>query len=181
MFFFVRAPQRAMPVSVTRSILASTMRELQLSNQADFDVLQTCIGALYTELFGADAVPDADTFARLRSELVAGAAPAHWAFVSCDTHGSPVAFVTLGEAFAIFARGHYGVINELWVRADSRSAGHGEKAIDFVKEFGRRRGWRRVDVSAPVDPRWDRSAAFYERRGFVRTGRKLKYMLDASR
>ena len=90
----------------------------------------------------------------------------------------PICLATLAESFSFFARGHYGIINELWVRSDARSRGAGARMIEHCAELGRKRGWRRIDVSAPADSKWDRSFEFYRKRGFLLTGRKLKYMIE---
>jgi GNAT superfamily N-acetyltransferase len=155
------------------------MRELRLVDEADFQLMASCIGKLYAELFGPSAVPNAALLARLQQQIAGS--PAHWAFVGCGDDGEPVAFVTVGESFAVFASGLYGIINELWVRSDARSAGLGAEVIEFVKAFARQRGWRRLDVSAPADPRWDRSYAFYQQIGFTFTGRKLRIMVEPGR
>jgi GNAT superfamily N-acetyltransferase len=115
--------------------------------------------------------------ADLYEELHADA-PSHWAFVGDHGGPEPLVFATLAESFAVFAGGRYGIINELWVHEGSRSAGVGGLMIEHLAEFGRRRGWKRIDVSAPQDPKWDRSLAFYLARGFQQTGRKLKLMLN---
>lgn len=155
-----------------------TFRELDLAKDEDFEQLALHIERLYTELFGAEAVPAPSELRRLREEA-AMRAPSHWAWLARDAAASPAAFFTLAEAFAIFARGRYGTINELWVRPDVRGQGVGALVLDHCRAFGIERGWRRIDVSAPASAEWDRSFEFYKRRGFVPTGRKLKCMLDA--
>ncbi|HTV24316.1 MAG TPA: GNAT family N-acetyltransferase [Polyangiaceae bacterium] len=155
------------------------LRELHLDDPADVELLKACIGALYSELFGPSAVPDAAAWARLCEQNAGGSTPKHWSFVACDDAAKPLAFVMLAESFAVFARGRYGIINELWVHPDARSSGAGARVIEFVRAFARLQGWVRVDVSAPQDPRWDRSVAFYRAQGFVPTGRKLKILVEA--
>jgi GNAT superfamily N-acetyltransferase len=153
------------------------IRELNLHDRSDYEILVTHIAHLYAELFGASHVPTAHAMEHWREQLH-GDEPAHWAFVGHQGDVSePVVFATLAESFAVFAGGRYGIINELWVRSDQRSAGVGARMIDHLAEFGRLRGWKRIDVSAPQDPSWDRSLEFYLARGFQRTGRKLKLML----
>jgi GNAT superfamily N-acetyltransferase len=153
------------------------IRELNLLSRSDYEILVTHIAHLYRELFGASHVPSAQALEDLHEQLHADA-PAHWAFVGDRGGSEPLAFATLAESFAVFAGGRYGIINELWVHEGSRSAGVGALMIDHLAHFGRQRGWKRIDVSAPQDPRWDRSLEFYLARGFQQTGRKLKLMLD---
>lgn len=152
------------------------IRELNVADAEDFELLITHIEKLYGELFGTGAGPSPDDLVQLRRDI-ATRAPRHWAFLARDDAGEPIALATLAESFAIFARGYYGIINELWVRSDRRRAGAGAAMLDTLTRFGRSRGWRRIDVSAPVDPKWDESFEFYVRQGFVPTGRKLKILL----
>src|SRR5262245_57686970 len=101
----------------------------------------------------------------------------HRAFVAYLAEGTAVGVATVTEAFAVYANGHYGIINEMFVVPEHRSAGIGSALIEAVKAAGRERGWRRIDVTAPESPRWARARGFYEREGFVFTGPKLKLLL----
>ncbi len=89
----------------------------------------------------------------------------------------PAGVLTLSECYAIYANGQYGVINEMYVVPDSRSDGIGAKLVASAVEYGRARGWRRIDVTAPESSRWERTRRFYEKLGFVFTGPKLKLLL----
>jgi len=99
------------------------------------------------------------------------------AFLAVDDAGIPVGAVTVVETFAIYAGGNYGVIDEMVVEPGHRSRGIGRLLIEAVKEHGRRRGWARVDVTAPPGKTWERTVRFYEAQGFVFTGPKLRYRL----
>lgn len=101
----------------------------------------------------------------------------HRAFVAYSAGGTAVGVATVTEAFALYANGYYGIINEMFVMPDHRGAGIGAALIEAVKAAGQSRGWRRIDVTAPESPRWARTRGFYERAGFVFTGPKLKLLL----
>lgn len=92
--------------------------------------------------------------------------------------GEAVGVVTVVEAFAIYANGLYGIINEMYVAPSHRSTGVGARLIEEVVALGRARSWSRIDVTAPESPRWNRTRSFYERQGFVFTGPKLKILLE---
>ncbi|HUX40351.1 MAG TPA: GNAT family N-acetyltransferase [Rectinemataceae bacterium] len=100
----------------------------------------------------------------------------HRAFLA-SSDGAYVGVITITEAFALYAGGRYGIINEMYVKPGFRSVGLGSLLVDAAKSLGRQRGWRRIDVTAPESERWDRSRRFYEREGFRFTGPKLKYLL----
>ena len=99
-----------------------------------------------------------------------------FAFVA-TTDGGIAGVLTLVEAFALYAGGRYGIINELIVDSTQRSAGVGASLIAAASDLGRERGWARLDVAAPESERWARTRKFYERQGFVFTGPKLKLLL----
>lgn len=98
-------------------------------------------------------------------------------FVAKNTAGEILGMLTLNETFAIYANGNYGVIDEMYVAPEYRSAGVGGQLIAAVKAFGMQKGWRRIDVTAPEAERWQRTRRFYEQQGFVFTGPKLKFIL----
>jgi len=97
------------------------------------------------------------------------------AFVALAENGTPLGIVTLQEAFAIYADGTYGIINELYVPPEHRNKNVGKMLLETAKDYGRYRHWRRIDVTAPLGEKWERTVKFYEREGFVMTGPKLKF------
>jgi GNAT superfamily N-acetyltransferase len=99
------------------------------------------------------------------------------ALLALDAAGRVIGVATVMESFAIYAGGNYGVIDEMYVDPAHRSGGVGKLLIDAVKELGRRRGWLRIDVTAPPEDRWKRTVKFYEKQGFVFTGPKLRFRL----
>jgi GNAT superfamily N-acetyltransferase/quercetin dioxygenase-like cupin family protein len=107
-----------------------------------------------------------------------GAGERFQAFAARGSDGRLAGLLTLFESFAIYAGGAYGVINEMWVAPDRRSAGVGAALIEAAAAYGRGRGWKRIDVTAPESPRWQRTRRFYETQGFRFTGPKLKRYLD---
>ncbi len=134
------------------------------------------LGLLYAELFGPSAVLSEVDFRAAVGQWERDQRP-HWAFQAIDESGRTAAFFTLGESFAFFAHGTYGILNELWVNPEVRSKGVGEQVIAFCVRFAGMRGWGRIDVSAPPNAEWDRTFAFYQKRGFTLTGRKLKILI----
>ena len=99
------------------------------------------------------------------------------AFLALDAQGEPVGVATISESWAAYAGGRFGILNEMYVVPSHRSRNVGALLIAAAREHGRRRGWRRLDVTAPEHPRWARSRRFYEKQGFVFTGPKLKLLL----
>lgn len=97
------------------------------------------------------------------------------AFVAVDVDGTRLGIITMIESFAIYANGVCGVISELYVLPEHRNKQIGRVLIETAKEYGRQCGWRRIDVTAPLGEKWDRTVAFYLREDFVHTGPKLRF------
>lgn len=88
-----------------------------------------------------------------------------------------VGLITLQTAFSFYSSGEYGIINELYINPTFRSKGIGKLLLDAVIKFGKSKGWKRIDVTAPAGEQWERSVNFYKKNGFIFTGPKLKYMI----
>ena len=102
----------------------------------------------------------------------------HCAFLAYDDDPNLVGVATVSTAFALYAQGRYGIINEMYVSPDHRSLGVGTRLVEAIKDHGREQGWRRIHVTAPEAARWERTRRFYEDKGFEFAGPKLKILLD---
>jgi len=148
---------------------------MELFKVADNSEIKKYISLLYSELFEQEAVPSEDVFDNIFSQMED---PSHSHEAYClKKNNETIAFFTLGESFSIFAHGKYGIINELWVNDKFRSKGVGKAVIQEILKIGSERNWKRIDVSAPPDEKWDRTVNFYKKNGFTFTGRKLKLCL----
>lgn len=88
-----------------------------------------------------------------------------------------VAVLCLATSVSIYAGGAFGVITELYVEPEQRSTGIGVRLLQRACEFGRERGWDRVEVGAPNAVTWERTVSFYRRNGFNEIGPRLVTML----
>jgi GNAT superfamily N-acetyltransferase len=129
----------------------------------------------------AELRDEGEDFSRLDRDRILAAlneAPQRFvAFMAYNENHQPIGIITLAEGFAFYAGGNFGIINELYITPDHRSQKVGQQLLNKVKEYGRRKGWQRIDVTAPPGDRWRRTVAFYEREGFTFTGPKLKFKL----
>lgn len=102
----------------------------------------------------------------------------YFVFVARVDGGNLVGFVALYESYALYAEGSFGTMPELYVRPEFRSNHVGLRLVSQAKSFGTSRGWKRLEVTTPPIPQFDKTLAFYEREGFAITGgRKLKIAL----
>ncbi|WP_345990141.1 GNAT family N-acetyltransferase [Sulfurimonas sp. HSL1-2] len=89
--------------------------------------------------------------------------------------GEKVGFLSLYESYALYAEGAYGTIPELYVRPPYRSEGIGRQLLQRARDFAVAKGWKRLEVTTPPLPQFDRTLVFYERNAFeISGGRKLK-------
>ncbi len=102
----------------------------------------------------------------------------YFVFVAQSESAGIVGFIALYEAHALYAEGAFGTIPEFFVRSEFRSKNVGLRLVEQAKAFGNSRGWKRLEVTTPPLPQFDKTLSFYEREGFAITGgRKLKVAL----
>lgn len=141
------------------------------------DIVLDLVNRLLAELGDTSGEFDRRSPAKTRGDLE-GCGDRFAAFLAETDGGEAVGVVTVMEAFAIYAGGNYGIIDEMYVAPSYRSRGVGRQLIDAVKAHGHAREWLRLDVTAPPEPEWQRTVRFYEDQGFTFTGPKLRCMLD---
>lgn len=147
---------------------------------ADTQEVAVMVGELLTEIMDTIGIRAfhfdlAETTSRLRDFLER---ENYFVFVVRTGNGHPVGFIALYESYALYAEGAFGTIPELYVRPEYRSNGLGIRLVAETKSFGASRGWKRLEVTTPPLPEFQRTLAFYEREGFAITGgRKLKVEL----
>jgi len=151
------------------------MKLIELDLGTSFDEVTQYIDLLYAELFGEEALLSQQTKLDIQRQWQTDV-PTHWAYKIVDDN-QVVAFFTLAESFSFFAHGRYGIINELWVAPDFRSQGVGGQVLTFIKTLAREKNWPRIDVSAPPFDEWIKTFEFYQKYGFMHTGKKLKYLI----
>ena len=132
------------------------------------ELLQEIMAAVNDKVFGFH---HADTVARARSWLKEGL----YTVLLAHEGGELLGFLALYESYALYTEGAYGTIPEFYVRPAHRSNGVGAALLEQARRLGQSRGWRRLEVTTPSLPQFDRTLAFYQREGFsISGGRKLK-------
>jgi GNAT superfamily N-acetyltransferase len=95
-----------------------------------------------------------------------------------EKYGKIIGFISLIESYALYAEGSFGTIPELYVSPEYRSEKVGLKLINKAKEFGKVSNWKRLEVTTPALPEFERTLSFYEREGFIVSGgKKLRVLL----
>ncbi len=145
----------------------------------DADSVATLAGELLHEIMAAvkhkvfDFHHD-DTVVRASSWLKDGL----YTVLLSHEGGEPLGFLALFESYALYTEGAYGTIPEFYVRPAHRSKGVGVALLKEARRLGQSRGWRRLEVTTPPLPQFDRTLAFYQQQGFsISGGQKLKLKL----
>lgn len=98
----------------------------------------------------------------------------YFVFIAKDK-AEAVGFISMYESYALYSEGAYGTIPELYVRPKYRSSNIGKLLLKKAKEFATSRNWKRLEVTTPPLPEFDRTLSFYEKNDFeISGGRKLK-------
>lgn len=145
----------------------------------DADTVATLVGELLQEIMVAVKDPvfvfhHDDTVARASSWLKDDL----YTVLLAYERSAPVGFLALYQSYALYTEGEYGTIPEFYVRPAYRSKGVGASLLEQARRLGHLRGWRRLEVTTPPLPQFDRTMAFYQREGFsLYGGRKLKLEL----
>jgi GNAT superfamily N-acetyltransferase len=153
-----------MPVDVRQAVVS------------DAPVVAEMVGELLREIMSATAATSfrfsqPATEDRLRGWLDAGA----YTVLLAEQDQVTVGFLALTETRALYAEGAFGTIPELYVKPAFRSSGLGTALLAAAKEVAGRRGWKRLEVTTPPLPEFNRTLAFYQRQGFgITGGRKMK-------
>jgi GNAT superfamily N-acetyltransferase len=105
----------------------------------------------------------------------------YWVFLANDNKsGKLIGFVSLYESYALYSEGAYGTIPELYVRPDYRHKNIGKSLLECAMNFAKEKGWKRLEVTTPPLPQFDKTLSFYQANGFeISGGRKLKINVNA--
>lgn len=85
-----------------------------------------------------------------------------------------IGFICVIESNALYARGNFGVINELYIIPEFRSRKVGQKLIDFSIEVAKKKNWSRLELDTPEIEKAERTIQFYIKEGFTPIGLRMK-------
>jgi len=138
------------------------------------DEVANLVAKLLQALVGHKRVIDSECLTGVSRKLLSEGSGFH-AFLF-QVESISVGVITVSQSAAIYAGGHYGVIEELYVEPEFRSKLIGKALLGKVMSFAREQRWPRLEVSTPENERWQRTIDFYRREGFVDNsiGERLK-------
>jgi GNAT superfamily N-acetyltransferase len=153
---------------------------IRTATATDAQSLAVLVGELLNEITAAIGIQAfnfilEDTSSRLKDFINQ---EKYFVFVASNRNDDPIEFIALYEGYALYTEGIFGTIPEFYVKPEYRSTGVGFQLISQAKSFGKTRGWKRLEVTTPPLPQFEKTLAFYEREGFAITGgQKLKIEL----
>lgn len=151
---------------------------IRSAHPEDASVLAEMVGELLNEIMQAIHVQafhfnHAETSHRVREFLEQRKYHVFIARDSASHH--ELGFIAMYESYALYAEGAFGAIPELYVKPEFRSCGIGKRLLEEAKAYAKNRGWKRLEVTTPPLPEFEKTLKFYEQEGFSITGgRKLK-------
>lgn len=141
----------------------------------DAPIVGKLVSALFNELKGV-ALSDAKELDLGVVERVLAFNPRTCGFLLLED-GVAIGVLMLSEGCALYARGLYGVITELYITPDKRSGGRAKMLIECAEQLAKERHWSMLEVGAPSQPLWQRSFEFYMNNGFHEVGPRLRKRL----
>lgn len=147
--------------------------EIMTADENDADLVAIMVNRLLHEIGAWREAPDEDKIHAVCRALLEEDSR-FTALIAFDSERRPVGVMTLTEAVAVYAAGKFGIIMELYVVPDARSAGVGERMIQEARSIGEAKGWSLLEVNAPDGAQWARTRSFYERQGFRYIGPFMK-------
>jgi GNAT superfamily N-acetyltransferase len=142
-----------------------SLREIQNNDLKQFKQLLLCF---YTEIdhgFSSDNLEEI-----LRKFLEKG-----MIILAIDNDTNKIiGFISCIESSAIYARGNFGVINELYIVPEFRSRKIGQRLIDFIIGIAQKNNWSRLELDTPEVEKSEKTIHFYKKEGFVPIGYRMK-------
>lgn len=145
------------------------------AGEADVPAAAAAVGALLDELGGeAPSAPELEAATRLLVER-----PELGSLLVAEAGGEVVGVLAASWVHAVHVPGHYGVIQDLWVRPDCRSRAVGRELVERYAEIAGEHGAARLEVGLPKEnfERIEATERFYEANGFVSLGIRMRRKL----
>ncbi|WP_254900105.1 MULTISPECIES: aminodeoxychorismate synthase component I [Lonsdalea] len=87
-----------------------------------------------------------------------------------------VELATVSRVHALRASSEYGILQELWVDPNYRSARLGQQLLDAVDHEARSRGWPMIEATLPMNdyPALEKLTRFYQAAGYASAGQRYR-------
>ena len=162
--------------------MPSTEITIRTGRPDDAPTIARMVAALAEEICERSGAPPldinvAETTETCR-ELIANG---HYLTLLAFAEATPIGLATISEGHALYVGGAMATVQEFYVAPAWRSRLVGEGLVNRIRELGRQRGWKAIELCTPPLPAFGRTVAFYEKCGFaVSGGRKMRTWLKSS-
>ena len=149
---------------------------VRLANGGDAAAAAAGVGALLQERGGEGPSP-AELEAATRKLLED---PALGALFVAEADGEIVGVLAASWQHAVHVPGRYGVVQDLWVRADWRSRTIGRDLLEALAALAREQGIARLEVGLPQDSfaAIEATRSFYLANDFAPLGPRMRRLLS---
>ncbi|MCQ6557254.1 GNAT family N-acetyltransferase [Paenibacillus mendelii] len=151
------------------------MLKIRKANIKDSVIVSNMINKLDSELSGISYTENED-LVKISGELLHESVN-YIVFLAYEGTDNYVGLISVTESNAVYAGGRFGIIHELYVTPERRSANIGGQLFNVVKALGKEKEWKRIEVGAPNSIKWGRTIDFYRRMGFEEIGPRMKFVL----
>lgn len=152
--------------------MTQTLPTIRPATRADAPAVGRLVRSLLELAVPAHRLTPTEVLAEAAERLLAEGKILAWL---AEAEGRTVGLITVATLHAIYARGAFGEVNELYVEPEFRATGLARRLIETAQTHGRAQGWSRLQLSAPEagTPGAARAYAFYARLGFRDVGPTL--------
>jgi GNAT superfamily N-acetyltransferase len=149
---------------------------VRLAEAGDLDEIVEAVAELLVEL-GATPPPKP---AMREAALALLGDPAAGTLIVAEAAGALVGMLSASWQSAIHIPGRYGLIQDLWVRADWRRRALGAALLDVLIQQAAERGIARLEVGLPKEgfTGLDATVAFYSDRDFEALGPRMRRVIS---
>jgi ribosomal protein S18 acetylase RimI-like enzyme len=153
----------------------ATESRVRPAEAGDVAAAAAAVGALLEEL-GGEVPPVAELEAATR---VLVERPETGTLLVAEAGGEVVGVLAASWVHAVHVPGHYGVIQDLWVRPDFRSRAVGRDLVEGYAAIAREAGAARLEVGLPKESfeRIEATERFYRGNGFTSLGIRMRRKL----
>lgn len=86
----------------------------------------------------------------------------------CEADGEVVGYTNTWTVYSIWSRGKSLIVDDLYIALDYRRSGIGKKMMEYLIEFAKNNGYRRVQLHAELDN--EKAHGLYRKLGFSEEG-----------
>nr|CRH04416.1 putative GCN5-related N-acetyltransferase [Candidatus Magnetococcus massalia] len=154
--------------------------QVRLAQQTDAPQVVALVDELLREIMQRSEMP---AFAldshQSRQQLTRWLAEGSYTVLLAEEADQAVGCLTMEHGRALYAQGRCATVREFYVAPHRRSQGVGKQLMERAIRRAASQGLRRLELTTPPIPAFERSVGFYQKHGFEITGGyKMKRIIE---